>query len=124
MGIAKWMYADDVSAMYPDAKKDVDGAFSGSDILTGSTGFSDDTFEDKPRDAISNWIDSKNRRLMVVEIYHKRGGIWNRCVFSAAGILEAGPSRISMRRSVPTTQSSPCPAMWTATTTGWASGET
>jgi hypothetical protein len=29
---------------------------------------------------------------MVVEIYHRDGTGWNRCVFHAGGILEAGPS--------------------------------
>jgi hypothetical protein len=92
MGIAKWMYADDVAAMYPDHKDGVNGAFTGSDMVGGSLGFSDETFQDRPRDSVSNWIDSKNRRLMVVEMYHRADGEWVRCIFSAAGILEAGPS--------------------------------
>jgi hypothetical protein len=41
---------------------------------------------------MSNWIDARRRRLMVVEIYHREGQSWNRCVFHAGGILEAGPS--------------------------------
>jgi hypothetical protein len=92
MGIAKWMYADDVSALYPKSKGDIDGSFNGSDILNGSLGMGDETFQDRPSDQTSNWIDTKNRRLMVVEMYHKADGAWNRCVFYAGGILEAGPS--------------------------------
>lgn len=84
-GIAKWMYADDVSAIYPDAKGKID------DTLNGGLAI-DETFGDRPRDGRSNWIDQRNRRLMVVEIYHKQGGKWFRCVFHAGGILEAGPS--------------------------------
>lgn len=86
MGIAKWMYADDIEAMYPKAKGDIDSA------LTDSFGLTDETFEDRPQDAISNWIDRKKRRLMVVELYHREPGGWNRCVFFAGGVLEKGPS--------------------------------
>lgn len=87
LGIAKWMYADTIEAMYPKAKKEIDDALS-----VEFTGGADETFEDRPRDAISNWIDRRNRRLMVVEIYHRDGSGWNRCVFHAGGVLEAGPS--------------------------------
>jgi hypothetical protein len=90
MGIAKWMYADDVSALYPKAKSDIDGAFT--DALGSTVGFADETFQDRPKDGLSNWIDIKNRRMMVVEMYHRDGGSWNRCVFFAGGILEAAKS--------------------------------
>lgn len=90
MGIAKWMYADDVSALYPAKKSDIDGAFT--DTLGSTVGFADETFQDRPRDGLSNWIDLKLRRLMVVEMYHRVDGAWNRCVFFGGGILEAGAS--------------------------------
>jgi hypothetical protein len=90
MGIAKWMYADDVSALYPEKKADIDGAFT--DTLGSTVGFADETFGDRPREGLSNWIDLKLRRLMVVEMYHRADGAWNRCVFFGGGILDAGPS--------------------------------
>jgi hypothetical protein len=86
MGIAKWMYADDVAEMYPDKKTEIEAA-----IETGPIAF-DDTFQDRPQDSLSNWIDRRKRRLMVVEIYHREGQGWMRCVFHAAAVLEAGPS--------------------------------
>lgn len=88
MGIAKWWYADDVAQRYPDAKKSVE------DALEGSIGAVDDTFEDRPQDASNSvaWTDRKKRRVMVVEIYHREGDRWYRCVFHSGGILEAGPS--------------------------------
>jgi hypothetical protein len=93
MGIAKWMYADDVGAMYPKSKSDIDNALSATDTIGGGAlGFADETFQDRPKDALSNWIDLKNRRLMVVEMYHRVDGAWNRCVFCAAGVLEEGKS--------------------------------
>lgn len=87
MGIAKWMYADTLKGMYPKMGDDIESA-----LETGSPITTDDTFEDRPRDAVSNWIDRRKRRLMVVEIYHREGQGWNRCVFHAGGVLEAGPS--------------------------------
>lgn len=87
-GIAKWMYADDVSAKYPDKAKDIEAALQS----VGPIGAISDTFEDRPRDSLSNWIDARRRRLMVVEIYHRDAKGWNRCVFHSGGILEAGPS--------------------------------
>lgn len=87
MGIAKWQYADDVAAKYPDAKADLEGSLDG-----GSLG--DDTFEDRPNDATPtvSWVDKKKRRVMVVELYHREGREWQRCVFHAGGLLDYGPS--------------------------------
>jgi hypothetical protein len=87
MGVAKWMYADTLAAMYPDKAKEVEAALSsGAPIPLG------DTFEDRPRDSVANWVDVRRRRLMVVEIYHRDSRGWMRCLFHAGGILEAGPS--------------------------------
>jgi hypothetical protein len=84
MGVAKWMYADDLAGMFPDANAEIDSAMTG--------GWADDTWEDRPRDSLGQWIDRKARRLMVVMIYHQDGGQWNRCLFHAGGILHSGPS--------------------------------
>lgn len=89
MGIAKWMYADDVIRDYPHAKEDIEGALEGSD----SAGLQvHDTMEDRPRDASSNWLDRKRRRVLVVEIYHREGADWHRCVFHGNGVLEKDKS--------------------------------
>jgi hypothetical protein len=86
-GVAKWMYADQLALTYKDKAKEIENALQSSAPITLN-----DTFEDRPRDSLSNWIDPRRRRLMVVEIYHRDGTGWNRCVFHAGGILEAGPS--------------------------------
>lgn len=87
MGIAKWQYADEVGQRYPDAKKDVELSLEGSPSI-------DDTFEDRPSNTANTvaWTDGKKRRVMVVEIYHKEGGAWYRCVFHSGGVLESGES--------------------------------
>ncbi len=83
MGIAKWMYADDVAQLYPDARSALDGAVSGSAPLSP-----DWTFQDRPDDAGAiAWVDGKKSRVMVVEIYHREQD-WMRCVFWAGGILD------------------------------------
>jgi hypothetical protein len=87
MGIAKWMYADDLTRMYPDKAKEIEDTLGSTGPIT-----IDDTFGDRPRDSLSNWVDARKRRLMVVEIYHREGQGWLRCVFHAGGILEASPS--------------------------------
>ena len=86
MGVAKWMYADQLAAMYPDKAKDIENTLGAGSAIPVS-----DTFEDRPKDNLSNWIDRRRRRLMVVEIYHNEGG-WTRCVFHAGGILEQAQS--------------------------------
>lgn len=86
MGIAKWMYADDVAAAHPDKAQEIENA-----INTGSNITITDTFEDRPKDNLSNWVDRRRRRIMVVEIYHRQD-VWYRCKFHGGGILEQGPS--------------------------------
>jgi hypothetical protein len=88
MGVAKWQYADDVIRMYPDAKTDVEGS------LTDSGALIDDLNQDRPQDASStvSWVDKKKRRVMVVEMYHREGSEWRRCVFHSGGTLAYGVS--------------------------------
>lgn len=90
LGIAKWMYADTLAAMYPDSAKAL-GDFSASGTLLGMP---DSTWEDRPVDGggVLNWVDGKKRRVMVIEMYHQDKGEWHRCVLYAAAILAYGLS--------------------------------
>lgn len=83
MGIAKWMDERDVIDLYPDKEKEIRQSF---ELIT-----SNDTFGDRPKDGWA-WADSKKRRVMCFELYHRKGVDWYRCVFVYGGILEAGPS--------------------------------
>lgn len=103
MGLAKWMYADDVEGLYPQAKKDIDAAFSVDGVSTF-----DDTFADRPNDAISNWIDRSHRRLMVIELYCRKGAQWVRTVFYSGGYLEE-PKPVPFVRKRRGRQESVCP---------------
>jgi hypothetical protein len=86
--IAKWMYLDDLQAIYPEA---VSGAneFLTNGLTTGM--FSDESWDDRP-DNLTPWIDTKAKRIMVVESYYQEAGNWLRCVFYAGGVLEAQES--------------------------------
>jgi hypothetical protein len=99
MGVAKWMYADDVSALYPDAKADLDAAVSGGAPMMG-----DEAFQDRPSDGGQSvaWVDKNKRRLMVVEIYHREGMEWRRCVFHTGGTLAYAVSPYNDAKGRPT----------------------
>jgi hypothetical protein len=92
LGIAKWMYADDVAALYPEKASAIDAAVEGG----GAGGISpDQTFMDRPMQGGSAggaWVDPKMRRLLVIELYYRDAGVWLRCVFTGADVLESGPS--------------------------------
>lgn len=86
-GFAKWMYADQVAALYPE-KKDVIGA-----TTDGSPFGSDLAGQDRPNNAGPLcWSDRKGRRILVIEIYYQEALTWQRCVFVLGGILEQGES--------------------------------
>lgn len=95
MGIAKWRFADDVAAQYPEMRGDIESAVESGHRI----GF-DDTFADRPSDAGIAWTDKKRRRLMVVEMYHNDDG-WKRCVFVSGAVLEAGESPYADRKKRP-----------------------
>lgn len=99
LGIAKWMYRDDLAAMYPEETR-ADGVVLRSGILDAKDigdGDTDDQDEDKPQ---TTWGDAKRNRVLVCEIYHNEGG-WKRCVYYGGGILEVGPSPYLDERGEP-----------------------
>jgi hypothetical protein len=82
-GIAKWMDENDLAALYPD-KADV--------IVSSIDAAPSETYKDRPSRAWS-WADRKQRRVMVFEMYHRKGAEWFRSIFVCGGILESGPSQ-------------------------------
>jgi hypothetical protein len=90
MGLAKWMDEADLRDLYPDRIDQISLTF---DVAPGG-----DTFRDRPKDGWS-WVDVRARRLMVFEMYKRRGAAWEKCVFVAGGILESGPSPFMDMRS-------------------------
>lgn len=90
LGIAKWMYADALAAVFPQKATEFQSFASGVGDAAG-VGVGDITWEDKPEDGAA-WLDNGRRRVMVVEVYHQWKNTWYRSVFCAAGILEHGVS--------------------------------
>ena len=89
MGVAKWMYVDQVRAMYPDAQVDPDS------VSPSSISFDD---EDKP---VIGWTDPKRNRILIVEMYIDKGG-WKKVCFYGGGVLDARVSEYHDERGVPT----------------------
>lgn len=81
LGIAKWMYADELKAMYPEQM-----AAMGDPVSGGVTAL-ESTWDDRPDNA-KPWVDKARNRLMVVEVYYRERGEWLRAVYIAAGWLE------------------------------------
>ena len=101
LGVAKWMYADDAEALYPE-----NAAQIAATLESASSGGlnADPSYQDRPFHGAlaSAWIDAKQRRLMVVEMYLKSGGEWRRCVFTGSDLLEDGASPYLDDRGRPT----------------------
>jgi len=82
MGVAKWMDQDEVKRKWSDAADVVQNSLEAPITLSQS-------FEDRPW---PGWTDKRRKRLLVVEMYHREGDGWARCVFVAGGELESGYS--------------------------------
>ncbi len=91
LGVAKWMYAEDVQVLYPEKANAVAAAIDGA----SSSGLHvDQSFQDRPTQTAGRnvWVDAGQRRLLVVEIYLRERGAWRRSVFTGSDVLEDGPS--------------------------------
>lgn len=92
LGIAKWMYQDDVASLYPAHEAAIEATVENG---VGGGMAPDQSYQDRPLgfsgSGGSPWVDLKQRRLMVVEIYYREGS-WKRAVFTGSDILESGES--------------------------------
>lgn len=82
LGVAKWMYVDEVRAMYPEGDVNLE-QLGAVNLATW-----DESDEDKPQGA---WGDTKRNRVLVVEMYLNQQG-WQRIVFYGGGVLERAAS--------------------------------
>lgn len=101
LGIAKWMYQDDVAALYPGNDAAIEATVENG---VGGGMAPDQSFQDRPLgfsgSGGSPWVDVKQRRLMVVEMYYREGR-WKRAVFTGSDILEAADSPYLDHRGLP-----------------------
>lgn len=93
MGIAKWKDADEITSKWGVRINEIGDPLNPAGIGT-------DSYEDRPG-AITPWIDSKRRRVMLIEEYALEQGQWMRIVYIAAGVLEYGPSAYLDSRKQP-----------------------
>ena len=70
-GAAKWMYAADVKLMYPERYKALGDPVGGACIA-------DLTKSDEAIENTMGWVDAKDHRLMIVEVYYREEGDWFR----------------------------------------------
>ena len=92
LGVAKWMYADDASAMFPQHAAQIELTVQNG---VGGGVMPDETYQDRPLFGSGSggaWVDKKMRRILVVEIYYRESGSWRRAVFTGSDVLEHGPS--------------------------------
>ena len=83
MGEVVWMDYDEAKATYGDA---------GEDALTATfnaTSYTD-TYDDKPKWQL--WADRGRKRIRVVQMYFKQGGVWYFAEFTKGGMLKGGES--------------------------------
>jgi hypothetical protein len=94
-GVCKWMYADDLMAMYPGHDDEIEAAVQngGGGMGIGGGLVADESFQDRPLaySGMVGWVLPRQRRLMVVEMYYREGE-WKRCVFTFSSVLEEGTS--------------------------------
>lgn len=87
MGMAKWMDADQVTQKWQVRMDEI-----GDPLRPEGAGlFGSDKFDDVGDDG-SGWINTRRRRVLLVEEYRIVGGEWKRIVYIASGVLEYGPS--------------------------------
>lgn len=80
MGVAKWMDQSDVELKWKAASDKIASSMDAPVTLSQS-------YQDRPW---QGWADRRRKRLLVVEMYHREGDQWARCVFIAGGELESG----------------------------------
>lgn len=85
MGGAKWQYADEVAASYPEKAVQIQESCARGDA-------GDLNFGDRPHSIGVTWADPKRKRMLVVEMYKRQAGTWLKCVFVGDLKLEEGVS--------------------------------
>jgi hypothetical protein len=84
IGVVKWMTVDRARAWLGALAAD-------EDSLTGALDLSD-SYADRPRDGLTGWMDKRQKRVRVAQLYHLEGGVWQMSVFTGRGVLREGPS--------------------------------
>lgn len=73
MGLILWMDADEAKEKFPDIDIDL--------LIAGNKG-DDSTIKDRPQ-----WVDGKNKRIRVCQLFYIVNGKWNMCFFTEGEFL-------------------------------------
>lgn len=80
LGVMKWMTADKADELYGST---YDGDLMEDLQASMSESAGDSTFEDKPAQNTSvQWVDKRQRRVRVAQMYYRREGKWHLAIFS------------------------------------------
>lgn len=97
MGIGKWMFYEDVADMYKGKAPSIGDTMETS---VGMIGQGDDFMGDRPLN--QGWLNVRERRVFVVEMYYRVGKKWYKNCFWYGGVLEEGESPYNDEDGVPT----------------------
>lgn len=84
LGAIVWTDSDELRAQHPDKMDEIEAS------INSSGGTDSDTYDDRPRWQI--WSDPKRKRVRLVLIYYRSGGVWRWAKFVKGGILDEGES--------------------------------
>jgi len=80
LGVVKWMTAD--AAMEFVAQFGIEAP---EDVFEQNpAGMSGETYEDRPRGEGQAWVDKRQRRVRVAEVFYKAAGVWHLAIFTGA----------------------------------------
>ena len=79
LGYVTWMDVSEAKARFQGKEQLIDAT------MNHPVSSNADTYDDKPRWAL--WGDSKRRRIRIVTMCYRVGGVWNGCVMTLAGFL-------------------------------------
>jgi hypothetical protein len=84
LGAIVWTDSDELKVQHQDKADEIDAS------INSSGGTDSDTYDDRPRWQI--WSDPKRKRVRLVLVYYRSGGVWKWAKFVKGGILEEGES--------------------------------
>jgi hypothetical protein len=82
LGTVLWMDYRDAAERWPDSADTLETILSSTSM--------GDTFDDRPSNLA--WCDSKRKRVRIVQMWHRKAGVWHWCTFTRGVVLESGPS--------------------------------
>lgn len=78
-GFITWLDKDQADAKYPDATGTIAATV---DLALANT----KTYDDRPR--WQKWVDTKRKRVRIIEIYYEEGGRWHCAALTEAGFVK------------------------------------